>query len=157
MTGTTAMRPSRRDSTIATGYHRQEDGSSTRTEGLMAGRGTPAGGGVSTAEDLARFAGALSSGRLVSKATLARMTAPRTAMIGTGKQYGYGISITPGANGRRVWGHEGGFPGVGALVEVYEPEGYVLAVLSNTTGGAAPLGDAWRDLLVRTRAPAAKP
>lgn len=154
---TTAMRPPGRDAGIATGYHPGDDGSWERTDTLTAGRGSPAGGGVSTAEDLARFASALAEGRLVSKATLERMTTPRVPMAGTGKQYGYGIEIGIGRQGRRIYGHEGGFPGVGALVEIYEPDGYTLAVLSNTTGGAAPIGDAWRDLLVRAAAPATKP
>lgn len=87
---------------------------------------------------------------------LARMTEPRVAMAGTGKQYGYGIEVVSGREGRSVFGHEGGFPGIGASLEVYLPERYVLSVLSNTTGGAAPIADAWRDLLLRVAAQAAE-
>ncbi|MCC6650926.1 MAG: beta-lactamase family protein [Candidatus Eisenbacteria bacterium] len=142
---------------IATGYHLSEEGVWGRTDTLRAGNGTPAGGGEATAKDLARFGTALFEGRLVTPAMLARMTEPRVAMAGTGKQYGYGTEIVSGREGRSIFGHEGGFPGVGASLEVYLPEGYVLAVLSNTTGGAAPVADAWRDLLLRSIAPAAKP
>jgi CubicO group peptidase (beta-lactamase class C family) len=157
MSSTTAMRPAQPDSGIAIGYHPSDQGGWARTDTLMAGLGTPAGGGVSTAEDLARFASALARGRLVSKATLERMTTPRMAMTGTGMKYGYGIEIADGQRARRVYGHRGGFPGVGALVEIHEPDGYALAVLSNTTDGASVIADAWRDVLVRARTPAAKP
>jgi CubicO group peptidase (beta-lactamase class C family) len=152
MSHTTAMRPARPDPGIATGYHREDGGAWVGTDTLLAGRGTPAGGGVSTAEDLARFAAALAEGRLVSKPMLERMRTPRVSMAGTGKRYGYGLEVASGRDGWLVYGHEGGFPGVGALVELHEPDGYVLAVLSNTTGGAAPIGDVWRDLLARARA-----
>ena len=155
-THATARQPAVRDRAVATGYHPREDGGWGRTDSLKSGGGTPAGGGLATAADLARFATALLEGRLVSPAMLARMTEPRVAMAGTGKQYGYGIEVVSGREGRSVFGHEGGFPGIGASLEVYLPERYVLSVLSNTTGGAAPIADAWRDLLLRVAAQAAE-
>jgi len=72
-------------------------------------------------------------------------------MTGTGRRYGYGV-VTSGPPGQRLYGHEGGFPGVSALVEIYEADGTVLTVLSNTTTGAPPIGDVWRDLRRRTAA-----
>ncbi len=157
ITNTTPKRPTGRDPGIAVGYHTEPDGSLILTDTLQAGLGTPAGGGVSTAEDLARFADAFAAGRLVSRAAVQAMTKSRTDFPGTGRFYGYGVTIAGTQTGRRVYGHEGGFPGVGALVEVYEGSGYTLAVLSNTTGGAAPIGDAWRDVLGRVARAGATP
>ena len=50
-------------------------------------RGTAAGGGYSTVGDLLRFAQALSSGTLISKAMLAEATRPHR------QQYGYGFAV----------------------------------------------------------------
>ena len=103
----------------------------------------------STTEDLVAFATALRSGVLLKPETVALITAPHGDMTGTGMLYGYGFTVSHGAAGKRVYGHAGGFPGVGALFEVYEDRGYVLAVLSNITNGAQEVGDGWRDLLRR--------
>lgn len=62
--------------------------------------------------------------------------------------------LAVGQHGRRAYGHEGGFPGVGALVEICEPDGYVLAALSNTTGGPAPIGADRASLAPPTRSAA---
>ena len=56
--------------------------------------------------------------------------------------------ISSGEAGHRVIGHEGGFPGFSALVEIYEDSGYVLAVLANQRS-AQQIGEAFRDLLKR--------
>jgi CubicO group peptidase (beta-lactamase class C family) len=157
ISNTTAKRAAGRDPGIAVGYHTEPDGSLILSDTLQVGRGTPAGGGISTAEDLAKFADAFAAGRLVSKAAVQAMTMSRTDFPGTGKYYGYGVTIAGTQSGHRVYGHEGGFPGIGALVEVYEGRGYTLAVLSNTTGGAAPIGDAWRDVFSRVARTSATP
>jgi CubicO group peptidase (beta-lactamase class C family) len=153
----TPTRATAREAAAAHGYHPAGDGGWVRSDTLMVGHGTPAGGGVATAEDLALFASAWSQGRLVSRAMVERMTTPRTTMAGTGLAYGLGVEVAASRGTRRVYGHHGGFAGVGALVEVFEPEGWTLAVLSNTTDGASPVGDAWRDLLARVRGPASEP
>jgi len=52
--------------------------------------------------------------------------------IGRGieKQYGYGFMITY-ANGRRIVGHSGTFPGIGARLDMYLDHGYTVEILSN--------------------------
>ncbi len=152
MRNTRAFRASGDTGAVAAGYERREDGSWRRVARSSRGSGSPAGGAVSTAGDLAAFARALVAGRLVSPAMLDSLTTPRGPMVGTGLLYGRGFTILRGERGRRVWGHAGGTAGVGALLEVYEREGWVLAVLSNTTDGAVPVGDAWRDLLASVAA-----
>jgi len=110
--------------------------------------GSPAGGSASTAEDLNAFGRALRAGTLIPRAELDSLLMPRVEMAGTGRMYARGFTVSREPR-QRLWGHGGGFPGVSALLEVYEEDGWVLAVLSNTTEGAGIAGDAWRDLLSR--------
>jgi D-alanyl-D-alanine carboxypeptidase len=87
-------------------------------------RGTAAGGGYSTVGDLMRFAQALSSAKLTSKATLTEATRPHR------QQYGYGFGVQ-GAGALRSYGHGGGAPGMNGELRVYPELGYVLVTLSN--------------------------
>jgi CubicO group peptidase (beta-lactamase class C family) len=91
-------------------------------------RGSPAGGGYSTCEDLQRFAGALTGHELLDAA--------RTTLVTTGKpgtpreSYGYGFG-TSKEGGVRSFGHNGGAPGINADFKVFPGSGYVLVVLGN--------------------------
>jgi D-alanyl-D-alanine carboxypeptidase len=93
-------------------------------------RGTAAGGGYSTVGDLLRFAEALRSGRLISKATLAEATRPHQ------EQYGYGFGVQ-GEGRLRSWGHGGGAPGMNGELRVFPQLGYVVVALSNLDPPAA--------------------
>jgi D-alanyl-D-alanine carboxypeptidase len=93
-------------------------------------RGTAAGGGYSTVGDLMRFANALSSGKLVSKETLAEMTAPKQ------QGYGYGFGVQ-GEGALRSYGHGGGAPGMNGELRVYPELGFVVVGLSNLDPPAA--------------------
>jgi CubicO group peptidase (beta-lactamase class C family) len=95
----------------------------------------PMGGGWSTLDDLARFANALTQGRLVRPETVERI------VIGIlpaeyGGRDGLGFE-TRVANGVRVAGHRGAAPGVTNQVEFYPDLGYVTVVLGNTDSGGA--------------------
>jgi D-alanyl-D-alanine carboxypeptidase len=87
-------------------------------------RGTAAGGGYSTVGDLLRFAQALGSGKLISKATLAEATRPQQ------EQYGYGFGVQ-GEGRLRSYGHGGGAPGMNGELRVFPQLGYVVVGLSN--------------------------
>jgi CubicO group peptidase (beta-lactamase class C family) len=89
-----------------------------------------AGGGYSTVGDLLRFAQALESGKLISKAMLAEATTPQT------QQYGYGFAIQ-GAGPLKNYGHSGGAPGMNGDLRVFPQLGYVLVGLSNLDPPAA--------------------
>jgi CubicO group peptidase (beta-lactamase class C family) len=95
-------------------------------------RGTAAGGGYSTVGDLLRFAQALSSGRLISKVTLAEATRPHQ------QQYGYGFGVQGQGQGPlRSYGHGGGAPGMNGELRVFPELGYVVVSLSNLDPPAA--------------------
>lgn len=89
-------------------------------------RGTSAGGGYSTAQDLLRFAEALRSGRLIPAAALDAATSPQN----TKGWYGYGFMVS-GEGEQRQYGHEGGAPGANAALIVLPSNGYVVIGLSN--------------------------
>jgi CubicO group peptidase (beta-lactamase class C family) len=89
-------------------------------------KGGPAGGTVSTAPDMLRFANALADGKLVSPAMVRTMSTPKP----NSPTYGYGLQLTDGG-----YGHTGGFPGISTAVIIY-PDGYRLIILSNIDGGS---------------------
>ncbi len=98
-------------------------------------RGTSAGGGYSTVEDLYRFAMALQAHKLLD--------AVHTEMLVTGKadrpgggQYGYGFGITK-EGGMPCFGHGGGAPGMNGDLKICPDSGYVVAILANLDPPAA--------------------
>lgn len=97
-------------------------------------RGTSAGGGYSTVEDLAKFAAALEDHKLLN--------AQYTEMLTTGKpgtpdnSYAYGFDDRK-VNGTRCFGHGGGAPGMNGELKICPANGYVVAVLANLDPPAA--------------------
>ena len=97
-------------------------------------RGSPAGGGYSTCEDLLRFANALTSHKLLDVAHTDLIT---TGKPGTpGESYGHGFT-TSNEGGVRVFGHSAGAPGISADLKIFPRSGYVVAVLTNLDPPAA--------------------
>ncbi|MFK8162133.1 MAG: serine hydrolase [Lewinella sp.] len=88
-------------------------------------KGSSAGGGFSTVGDLSKFVDGLKSNRLVSAKTLAEMTDDRFE-----NGYGYGFSLRD-LNGWKVYGHNGGFPGVSGEVDIFDRDDLVAISLSN--------------------------
>jgi CubicO group peptidase (beta-lactamase class C family) len=113
------------------GYMRS-DGAWKRNTDTLPYRGMAAGGGYSTAHDLLAFAAALESGKLVSKAALAEATEPS----GSGEGHGLGF-LHDGEGITRMYGHNGGAPGMTAALWIYPNAGYVLIGLSNLDQDAA--------------------
>jgi D-alanyl-D-alanine carboxypeptidase len=115
----------------AVGYLRSSPGSDwVPNTDTLPWRGTAAGGGYSTVGDLLRFAQALSSGTLISEATLAEATRPHQ------QQYGYGFGVQGQAR-LRSYGHSGGAPGMNGELRVFPELGYVVVSLSNLDPPAA--------------------
>lgn len=108
------------------GYTRGKDGKPADNAGTLPYRGSAAGGGYTTAADLIRFGGALRSGKLLSKAMLARATSRQ-------RPHGwYGFGFFAGGEGpSRNWGHGGGAPGMNAAFRVYPELDAVVVALAN--------------------------
>jgi CubicO group peptidase (beta-lactamase class C family) len=133
------------------GYSRQPNGALQRAPFRDVSGNLPAGGYLSTAEDLVRFAVAFSSGKLVNSATRDLMVArpklidgrPAPNPFGTpGYYYGMGVMVDPGS-AQSAWFHTGGQSGASALLFVFPKTGTVVAVLANLDGAAV------REALVR--------
>jgi D-alanyl-D-alanine carboxypeptidase len=102
------------------------NGEWSRETALLPWRGTAAGGGYTTARDLMRFATALTDGTLLSSTSLDSATRPQNQKA----WYGYGF-MTSGGGDERQFGHEGGAPGMNAVLNVRPAMGYVIVGLSN--------------------------
>jgi D-alanyl-D-alanine carboxypeptidase len=92
-------------------------------------RGTSAGGGYSTAEDLVRFAGALESHKLLNAQYTSLLTTGKVDAGGEGK-YAYGF-FDRNEGGIRSFGHGGGAPGMNGDLQIFPQSGYAIAALSN--------------------------
>lgn len=118
---------------LSVGYMRTPGGELVPNTDTLPYRGTAAGGGYTTVEDLLRFANALTNHKLLD--------ARHTALLATGKvdtgpgRYAYGFNERT-RDGRRAIGHGGGAPGMNGDLLIFD-SGYVIAVLANLDPPAA--------------------
>ncbi len=112
-------------------------------------RGTSAGGGYSTVEDLARFGQALLNHELLS--------ADSTELLITGKvesapgaRYAYGFEDLRDTDGNGSVGHGGGAPGMNGDLRIYPTSGYAVVVLANIDPPAAQRVAEWLDARLPT-------
>lgn len=115
----------------AKGYMKR-DGAWVSHAGTLTYRGNAAGGGYSTTRDMLLFAQALQAGKLISKANLDAAT----DSAGAGNGFGLGF-MHDGAGPSRMFGHNGGAPGMNGALWIYPKAGYVVIGLSNLDPGAA--------------------
>jgi D-alanyl-D-alanine carboxypeptidase len=98
-------------------------------------RGTSAGGGYSTVEDLLRFADAINSHKLLNEHYTELLTTGKVDGPGGSKYaYGFGDRVV---NGVRSFGHGGGAPGMNGDLKIFPQSSYVIAVLANMDPPAA--------------------
>jgi CubicO group peptidase (beta-lactamase class C family) len=137
MTSTGFLRPgSGHDHVYATNYSSMMSPGGER-EFRMPGHGGPAGGGYSTAGDLARFARALTRGTLLDSAWTARLTSGKIDVAPGGThRYAYGFFVEDLA-GLSLVGHGGGGPGINGELTMYQGTGYTIAALANVDPPAA--------------------
>ena len=98
-------------------------------------RGTSAGGGYSTVEDLQKFAQALRNHKLLDTQYTEMLTTGKVDTGGGGK-YAYGFRDQT-SGGVRSYGHGGGAPGMNGELTIYPQSGYVVSVLANIDPPAA--------------------
>ncbi len=117
------------------GYMRRGPGSWEPNTDTLPYRGTSAGGGYSTVEDLFRFATALQDHKLLDAKHTDLLT---TGKVDTdrGEKYAYGF-FEHEKDGLKCFGHGGGAPGMNGDLEICPQSGYVIAVLANLDPPAA--------------------
>ncbi len=124
---------------LARGYMQQPGGEPKHNYETLPMRGTSAGGGYSTVEDLQRFAAALTGHKLLDAKHTALLTSPK-AETGRGGSYGYGFVIG-GEGGWKWFGHSGGAPGINSDLKIFPVAGYIVAVQCNLPPSAQRLSD----------------
>jgi CubicO group peptidase (beta-lactamase class C family) len=105
---------------------------------FLPAKGSSAGGGYSTADDLLAFSHALFGYKLLSKAFTDTITSGKVASPrGPDYKYGYGFGITTGFSGRHNIGHGGGSRGINGALAIIPENGYTVIVLANYDPPAA--------------------
>jgi len=156
MTATLLEDPARIVPRRAAGYSRDNAKRGAFRNAPFGGVPAAEGGLCSTAGDLLRWNRALYGGRLLSDASLRRMTAVATIKDGTPvgwaqyggdserppfvtqADYGYGLEIAR-MFGHRVFWHSGGINGYNAILLHFPDARADLVLLANTDNGAAPI------------------
>jgi CubicO group peptidase (beta-lactamase class C family) len=112
-------------------------------------KGSPAGGGYSTVDDLLKFSLALRDHKLLSQKYQDIVTSGKVEMGMPGRKYAYGFGEEM-SNGRRIVGHNGGGPGIGANFDMIPDAGYTIVILGNYDAPAMmPVVMKIRELLPR--------
>jgi CubicO group peptidase (beta-lactamase class C family) len=133
------------------GYTKDEGTTLKPNTDTLPYRGSPAGGGYSTVEDLERFALALQNHVLLDAKHTELLITPKP-IEGSRSQYAYGIG-NMNLEGLRCFGHDGGAPGMNGALSICPKDGYVIAILSNFDPPAAEREGEW----LAARLPVAAP
>lgn len=120
----------------AEGYLRTEDGELRNSLAVDMSSKLPAGGFVTTAEDLALFAAAVMNHELISKKTLDQMLEPVRLRNGDEAEYGLGWGLFPGETwyGEREAFHGGVTPQVSGMLYLLPDRRFAVAILTNLEG-----------------------
>jgi CubicO group peptidase (beta-lactamase class C family) len=117
-------------------------------------KGSPAGGGYSTLDDMLGFSIALSDHKLLSQKYTDLVTSGKVE-TGAGRKYAYGFGEDT-SNGRHIVGHNGGGPGISANFDMLPELGYTTVILGNYDPPALmPVVTKIRDLIAPASIPAA--
>lgn len=121
----------------ARGYTRGDDGELRNSRFVDMSNKLPAGGFVTTAEDLVRFAAALLRGELVSAEGREAMFTPQRTSGGERVDYGLGWGLSPPDDlwyGEREVYHGGGTPMVSTMLYMLPGRGFAVAIMANLEG-----------------------
>ena len=133
---------------LAMSYEKvQEEGKAFWRKTAFAGKikGSPAGGGFSTVDDLLKFAEALRTDLLISSESKELLMSVKPGL--SSMNYGYGFWIESSRKFGRVAGHGGVAPGVSANFRMFLDRGYTLITLSNYSEAILPVARKIRSLL----------
>lgn len=117
----------------AQGYRKTEQGEILNSRLADTSYKIPGGGLCSTVEDLARFAIALNTGKLLKRESVERMWVSQKTADGKETNYGFGWG-TLRKNGRRFVSHNGGQQRVATRLLMLPDEGCAVVVMSNLEG-----------------------
>jgi D-alanyl-D-alanine carboxypeptidase len=116
---------------LALGYTKtRSDASGARQRNRRPAKGSPAGGGYSTVEDMLKFSLALRGNKLLSQKYTELVMKGQVETTGPRGSYGYGFRNRM-VDGRHIVGHSGGAPGIGANFDMFPEAGYTAVVLTN--------------------------
>jgi CubicO group peptidase (beta-lactamase class C family) len=109
----------------------------------------PGGGFVSTVEDLAKFAAALQTGKVLKRETVEQMYASQQTRDGKATNYGMGFGVAA-VNGQRYIGHSGAQQRVSTILQMAPDKGVAVAVMVNVEDTRlTPLANQILDILMR--------
>jgi CubicO group peptidase (beta-lactamase class C family) len=112
-------------------------------------KGSPAGGGYSTVDDMLRFDIALLQHKLLSEKFTDLVLRGKVEVGTPNEKYAYGF-MEGQTNGTRIIGHGGTSPGANAKFDMYPDLGYTVIVLSNYDPRAAErVADRFRERITR--------
>lgn len=129
MTSTDSLPENEKVADRSVGYIKQGPGTWQPNTDTLPWRGTSAGGGYSTVEDLYQFAMALEEHKLLDAAHTEMLTTSKADRPGA-DQYGLGFGIGE-EGGMKCVGHGGGAPGMNGELKICQGAGYIIAVLAN--------------------------
>jgi CubicO group peptidase (beta-lactamase class C family) len=110
---------------------------------LHRGAADGAGAILSCANDMAKWAAALSAGTLLKPSSYRAMESPARLNDGSFTKYGFGWAIGI-RNGHRLFDHSGGTGGFSTMISRYPDDNLIVVVLTNLAGNAAgPCADAY--------------
>jgi CubicO group peptidase (beta-lactamase class C family) len=110
--------------------------------------GAPAGGGISTVGDLARFATALLEHRLLSDTMTTQVLTPRIRMDDGGSK-GFGFEVYDRGATRFV-GHGGNYWGTMTQIDIYPAQHVVVVILSNNDASGGEAVRSWTRRILAT-------
>lgn len=120
----------------AAGYQSEKEGGLRNAPFVDMSNKVPAGGYITTAEDLARFAIAFMDHSLVSDSTERLMLTPQTTSDGRTIPYGLGWGLFPGEDwyGEKEAFHGGVTPGVSGVLYLLPDRNFAVVMLMNLQG-----------------------
>ena len=110
-------------------------------------KGSPAGGGFSTTEDLHQFSLALTEFKLLGKELTEDAYTEKT-QYNSAFWYGYGFSVS-GESNNRIVGHGGAYLGVDARLDIHLDSGFIVVILANQSDVVAPVRRKINELIGR--------